>query len=242
MATDANLGTLTDLSGTWIDRVHARKAPEGIILDMDRSESPTHGEQEGSAWNGHFGCTCYHPLFLFNQFGDLERSMLRSGNVHSAEDWRLVLEPVVGRYRDRGIILYFRADAAFAKPEIYELLEAEGVRYAIRLPANQVLQRRIGHLLTRPVGRPPKQPIVSYASFHYQAAGWTRARRVVAKVEWRQGELYPRVGFIVTNLTRPNKHVVKFYNGRGTAEQWIRDGRAVRGRADRRRAGAASGS
>ncbi len=100
----------------------------------------------------------------------------------------------------------------------------------------------IGHLLTRPVGRPPKQPIVSYASFHYQAAGWTRARRVVAKVEWRQGELYPRVGFIVTNLTRPNKHVVKFYNGRGTAEQWIRDGRAVRGRADRRRAGAASGS
>ena len=192
---------------------------------MDSSESPTHGEQEGSAWNGHFGCTCYHPLFLFNQFGDLERCLLRAGHVHSAEDWRLVLEPVVGRYRERGVALYFRADAAFAKPEIYELLEAEGIRYAIRLPANQVLQRRIGHLLTRPVGRPPKKPIVSYASFHYQAAGWTRARWVVAKVEWHQGELYPRVGFIVTNLTRPNKQVVKFYNGRGTAEQWIREGK-----------------
>jgi hypothetical protein len=87
------------------------------------------------------------------------------------------------------------------------------------------LQRRIGYLLTRPVGRPPKKPIVSYASFHYQAAGWTRARRVVAKVQWHQGELYPRVGFIVTNLTRPNKQVVKFYNGRGTAEQWIREGK-----------------
>ena len=144
------------------------------------------------------------------------------GNVHSAEDWRLVLEPVIARYRERGVDLYFRADAAFAKPEIYELLEAEGIRYAIRLPANQVLQRRIGHLLTRPVGRPPKKPIVSYASFHYQAKGWTRARRVVAKVEWHQGELYPRVGFIVTNLTRPNERVVKFYNGRGTAEQWIK--------------------
>ena len=82
-----------------------------------------------------------------------------------------------------------------------------------------MLQRRIDHLLTRPVGRPPKKPIVSYASFHYQAAGWTRARRVVAKVEWHQGELYPRIGFIVTNLTRPNKRVVKFYNGRGTAER-----------------------
>jgi hypothetical protein len=124
--------------------VHARKPPDGIILDMDSSESPTHGEQEGSVWNGHFGCTCYHPLFLFNQFGDLERCLLRPGNAHSAEGWRLVLEPVVGRYRE--LDLYFRADAAFAKPEIYELLEAEGIRYAIRLPANQVLQRRIGHL------------------------------------------------------------------------------------------------
>jgi hypothetical protein len=75
--------------------------------------------------------------------------------------------------------LEFRPD----KPELYELLEAEGIRYALRLPANQVLQRRIGHLLTRPVGRPPKQPIVSDASFHYQAQGWTRARRVVAKIE-----------------------------------------------------------
>jgi Transposase DDE domain group 1 len=98
-------------------------------------------------------------------------------------------------------------------------------RYAIRLPANQGLQRRIGHLLTRPVGRPPKKPIVSFASFHYQAKGWSQARRVVAKVEWHQGELYPRVGFIVTNLNRPPERVVKFYNGRGTAEQWIREGK-----------------
>jgi Transposase DDE domain group 1 len=225
LATEANVKALTDLSGAWIDRVHERKPPRTIILDMDSSESPTHGEQEGAVWNGHFGCTCYHPLFLFNQFGDLERCLLRPGNAHSAADWRLVLEPVIARYRDWAIDLYFRADAAFAMPEIYELLEQEGIRYAIRLPANQVLQRRIGHLLTRPVGRPPKKPVVWFTSLHYQAKGWTRARRVVAKVEWHQGELYPRVGFIVTNLTRPNRRVVKFYNGRGTAEQWIREGK-----------------
>jgi hypothetical protein len=65
LASDANLETLADLSGAWIDRIHDRKPPRGIILDMDSSESPTHGEQEGSAWNGHFGCTCYHPLFVF---------------------------------------------------------------------------------------------------------------------------------------------------------------------------------
>jgi hypothetical protein len=132
---------------------------------------------------------------------------------------------VIARYRGRGLTLYFRGDAAFAKPELYELLEAEGIGYAIRLPANPVLQERIGHLLTRPVGRPPKKPQVSRASFSYQAQSWTKPRRVVGKVEWHQGELYPRVGFIVTSLTRPAERVVKFYNGRGTAEQWIREGK-----------------
>ena len=225
LAADANLAALTDLSGAWIDRVHGRKPPDGIILDMDSSESPTYGEQEGSAYNGHFRCSCYHPLFLFNQFGDLERCLLRPGNVHGAEDWRTVLEPVLGRYRGRGVGLYFRADAAFAKPELYETLEAEGVRYAIRLPANRVLMARIAHLLTRPVGRPPKRPQVFVASFSYQAQSWSKPRRVAGKVEWHQGELYPRVGFIVTNLKRPAERVVKFYHGRGTAEQWIKEGK-----------------
>src|SRR5215211_5018732 len=94
LATEANLAALAALSGAWIDRVHQRRPPDGIILDMDSSESPTHGQQEGSAYNGHFGCTCYHPLFLFNQFGDLERVMLRRGNRGSAKYWRRVLLPV----------------------------------------------------------------------------------------------------------------------------------------------------
>jgi hypothetical protein len=225
LATEANLAALTNLSGTWIDRVHARRPPDGIILDIDSSESPTWGEQEGSAWNGHFRRTCYHPLFVFNQFGDLERCALRPGNVHSAEGWREVLLPVIARYRGRGFALYFRGDAAFAKPELYELLEAESIGYAIRLPANPVLQARIGPLLTRPVGRPPRKPQVFFASFTHQAQSWTRPRRVVAKVEWHQGELYPRVGFVVTNLKRPAERVSRFYNGRGTAEQWIKEGK-----------------
>jgi hypothetical protein len=223
LATEANLAALTDLSGTWIDRV--RRPPDGIILDMDSSGSPTYGQQEGSAWNGHFRCTCYHPLFVFNQFGDLERCLLRPGNVHSADEWRAVLVPVIARYRGRGLVLYFRGDAAFAKPELYELLEAEGIGYAIRLPANRVLQERIAHLLTRPVGRPPMKPQVFFASFSYQAQSWSKPRRVVAKVEWHQGELYPRVGFLVTNLSRSAERVSKFYNGRGTAEQWIKEGK-----------------
>ena len=68
---------------------------------MDSSVSPTHGEQEHSVWNGHYACTCYHPLFVFNQFGDLERSTLRPGNVHSADGWDGTLKPVVMRYQGK---------------------------------------------------------------------------------------------------------------------------------------------
>jgi hypothetical protein len=78
---------------------------------------------------------------------------------------------------------------------------------------------KIEHLLTRPVGRHPKQPIVLYESLQYQAASWDKSRRVVAKIEWHAGELFPRVGFIVTNLRWKSSNVVKFYNKRGTAEQ-----------------------
>ena len=90
--------------------------------------------------------------------------------------------------------------------------------------ANEVLQGNIRHLLKRPVGRPPKKPVVRYHDFVYQAQSWDIPRRVVAKVEWHQGELFPRVGFVVTNLSLPAVGVTHFYNGRGTAEQWIKEG------------------
>jgi len=113
------------------------------MLDRDSSESPTYGGQEGSAYNGHFGGTCYRPLFVSNQFGDVERCTLRPGNVHSADNWLAVLEPVISRYRGTVKRLYFRGDAAFANLEIHEVPEAEPIGYTIRLPANVVLQRRI---------------------------------------------------------------------------------------------------
>jgi hypothetical protein len=220
-----NLKALTKLSGKWIDRLRERQPMRELVLDMDSSVSETYGDQEGTSFNGHFGCTCYHPLFCFNQFGDVEQSLLRDGNVHSAKDWRAVLEPVVARYQCRNLPRHFRADAAFANPELYEYLEAEGFEYAIRLPGNDALLRDIEPILTRPVGRPSNVPVVWYAGFLYQAKSWNQARRVVAKVEWHSGELFPRVGFIVTNLTRPAKRVVRFYNQRGTAEQWIKEGK-----------------
>ena len=225
LSTKSNLTALMHLSGQWIDAVHRRQPLKELILDMDSSVSETYGKQEGTAYNGHFECTCYHPLFLFNQFGDLEWAMLRRGNQASAKFWRRVLLPVIERYRHLSIPRFFRGDAAFANPALYRLLEKERYLYAIRIKANAVLEREIEHLLTRPVGRPSRKPKVFYHSFQYQAKSWQRSRRVVAKVEWHQGELFPRVGFIVTNLTCRSKRVVRFYNGRGTAEQWIKEGK-----------------
>ena len=210
---EGNRQALARMNTRWVERAMAHTLHQRVILDMDSSESPVHGQQEGAAYNGHFECVCYHPLFLFNQFGDCEGAKLRSGNVHSADDWQEVLDPVVERYFTAAVRLLFRADAAFAKPEIYEYLETRQIYYAIRLPANEVLQRKIAHLLTRPTEGPSPKPIVSYHDFTYQAQSWNVSRRVVAKVEWHQGELFPRVGFIVTNLSYPTIGIVRFYNG-----------------------------
>ena len=221
LSTNRNLTVLMKLFGRWINNVHRRRPLKEV--------SETYGRQQGTANNGHFACFCYHPLFLFNQHGDLEYAMLRRGNKASAKYWRKVLLPVIERYRHLSIPKFFRGDAAFAIPALYRVLEKEGYRYTIRIKSNAVLEREIEHLLTRPVGRPSPKPQVFFHRFQYQAKSWQRSRRVVAKVEWHAGELFPRVGFIVTNLSRHSKNVVMFYNGRGTAGQWIKEGKnAVR--------------
>src|SRR6056297_995597 len=226
LALAENRAALADLNGQWIDRFHDRNGLKYIVLDMDSSVSPTHGDQEGAAWNGHFDCTCYHPNFLFNQFGMLERCALRNGNVHSADGWREVLDPVIARYAERDIMRFFRADAAYALQDLYKRLEEASYFYAIRLPANNVLREKIAHRMTRPVGRPSQTKIKRfYEDFEYQAASWDKPRRVIAKIEWHPGELFPRVGFIVTNLPMEPDWVVRFYNQRGTAEQHIKEGK-----------------
>ena len=147
-----------DLVGQAETFAHADR----VVLDMDSSESPVHGQQEGSAYNGHFETVCYHPLFLFNDDGDCLAAKLRPGNVSSADDWDELLVPEIERQQAQGKRVAFRADAAFARPAIYEALEARGVQYAIRIPANKSLEREIEDILFRPAGRPSHTPLVRY--------------------------------------------------------------------------------
>ena len=102
---------------------------------------------------------------------------LRPGNVHSADDWDDLLVPEIERQQAEGKRVAFRADAAFAKPEIYDALEQRDVDYAIRMPGNKCLELEIEDILFRPPGRPSCKPLVRYKSFRYQAKSWTTPRR-----------------------------------------------------------------
>ena len=132
-----------------------------IVLDMDSSESPVHGQQEGSAYNGHFESVCYHPLLLFNDHGDCVAAKLRPGNVSSADDWEELLVPEIDRQQAEGQPVAFRADATFARPAIYEAQEARGVQDAIRIPANKHLELEIEDLLWRRLVL-PKRGVVAW--------------------------------------------------------------------------------
>ena len=145
------------------------------------------------------------------------------GNVHSADGWDAVLEPVVARYRGKVSRIYFRADAAFANPEVYEFLEAERIKYAIRLPTNKVLQERIGYLLKRPVGRPSNEVRRYHASFSYQAAELEQATPCHC-----QGRVASRRAISARRLHRDQHERVRPRVSwpstikRGTCEQWIK--------------------
>jgi len=138
-----------------VDRPCARPPPaERFVLDMDSSVSPTHGEQENSVWNGHYTCTCYHPLFVFNQFGDLERCDLRPGNVHSADGWDGVLKPVVGALSGQGLAHLFPRRCRLRESRCLRVprRRADQIRDpAARQPSSTGQDR---YLLKRPVGRP----------------------------------------------------------------------------------------
>jgi len=115
LAAEDNFAGLARINRELIGRVEAVASPQGVVLDMDSAEIPVYGQQEQSAYNGHFESTCYHPLLLFNREGDCLAGKLRPGNVHSAEGWEEALLPEIEWPQKQAKPVVFRADAAFAK-------------------------------------------------------------------------------------------------------------------------------
>ena len=209
LADEENFGSLAHINRELIGKVEAVNSSQRVVLDMDSTEIPVYSQQEQSAYNGRFESTCYHPLLLFNREGDCLAARLRPGNAHSADDCEELPLPEIERQQKPGKEVVFRADAAFAKPEVYEALEARGVKYAIRIPANDSLERDIAELLTRPVeGRATSR--------------WCGTRVWgAAKVEFHFGELFPHVGFIATKLETDRRAAVRFYNKRAAGRETL---------------------
>ena len=146
-----------------------------------------------------------------------------SRQVHSADGWDRVLKPVVTRYQGKVSRIYFPADAAFAMPEVYEFLEAERIKYAIRLPANRVTCSSVRR--APPPPPPPHEVRRFHANFSYRAGSWTKPRRVIAKVA--SGRALSARRLHRHQLVAPGDWVVAFYNKRGTCEQWIKEGKGA---------------
>lgn len=125
LAGEENFAGLAAINRGLIAEAEAFDSSQRVVLDMDSAEVPVYGEQEQSAYNGHFESTCYHPLLLFNREGDCLGAKLRPGNVHSAEGWEELLLPEIKRQRAEGKEVAFRADAERGNPSLTPQIKLE---------------------------------------------------------------------------------------------------------------------
>ena len=212
----------------WFVRVcgqQVRRRGE-ILLDIDSTEDPTHGHQQLSMFNGHFGENCYHPLLLFERHtGCVLGVRLRRGNCVSYNRVVAVLRPVLERLRAAfpQVVIRFRADAGFAVPGLYELLEEHQVQYAIRFPSHQFLKQRMEKLvkLVQQAHESTGQEYRVYTVVHHYAPIWGCARRLCIEIHAPDERLPMRS--IITNMDLSPSRVSEFYNGRGECENRIEE-------------------
>lgn len=201
--------------------------PTRVVLDLDSTADPTHGEQEGSAYHGYYRQHMYHPLLVFDgETGQFITAILRPGTAHAGHGALAILRRLVRRLRARwpGVVIELRADAGFAKPEIYAYCEGEGMAYTIGLVTNPRLQALAAPLLAEAQARHAaadgaKVRLLDETT--YQAGSWPSARRVIIKVEaLAKG---PNTRFVVTTRTDPPAALYAWYTDRGETENWIKD-------------------
>jgi hypothetical protein len=201
--------------------------PTHIVLDLDSTDDPTHGEQEGSAYHGYFRQAMYHPLLVFDgTTGQFITAMLRPGNAHAGAGALAILKRLVRRLRSRWphVTIELRADAGFAKPEIYAFCEAEGVAYTIGLVTNARLEHLAAPLVADALAQQAAADgakVRLVAEDVYQADSWPTSRRVIIKAEaLAKG---PNTRFVVTTRTDDPTAVYAWYTDRGETENWIKD-------------------
>ena len=201
-------------------------APKKIVLDLDATADPAHGEQEGSYYHGYYKEHIYHPLVVFDgDTGQMIAAVLRAGNTHASRGAVAILRRLVTRLRQAwpSVKIELRADAGFAVPALYEYCEAEGVHYAIGLINNARLEELAKPLLDRARWRYEDEGRKArlFAEGLYRAGSWDRNRRVVYKVEAM--DLGTNTRFVVTNKRGEPGELYGWYTWRGEIENRIKD-------------------
>jgi len=201
--------------------------PTHLVLDLDGTDDPTYGDQEGTAYHGYFRQHQYFPLLVFDgETNQLVTAVLRRGTVHASHGTVAILRRIVTAVRARwpGVTLEIRADSGFAIPALYDYCEAEGIAYTIGLVPNPRLAVAVAPLLADAA----RQSVAAggakvrlLGETTYQAGSWPQARRVVMKAEALPKG--PNTRFVVTTRTGPAETVYDWYTDRGESENWIKD-------------------
>ncbi len=198
--------------------------PMHILLDLDGTDDPTHGDQEGTAYHGYYRQHMYHPLLIFDGETDqLVTAVLRPGTVHASHGVVAILKRIVQALRARWpeVTIELRADSGFAIPALYTWCEQEGIDYTIGLMTNERLEAIAAPLLAAATRRQEQtgEKVRLAGETQYAAGSWERERRVVYKAEARPKG--PNTRFVVTSHTDPPLERYNWYVRRGEPEQWI---------------------
>ncbi len=204
-----------------------KRPPEKIVLDIDSTDDPTHGNQQLSLFHGYYEQTMYHPLLITELTSKLLLgAYLRAGNVHTADNVIGCLSPIVERLKDKfpkaKIIL--REDSGFSSPEMYNYCKKEGLSFVVGVATNNVLKEKIKPYLEKArklFEKGGQETVKLYVSFRYKAESWDRQQRMVAKIEKNKHE--EDVRFVTTDLKGKAKEIYEFYTKRGDAENRIEE-------------------
>lgn len=226
-----NVKQFQKVNSILFERIYNVEKISSVIFDVDSTNSPTYGEQHGSAYNAHYGENGFHPLLVFNGLnGDCIKAELRSGSVYTSRRVVNFIGPVLKEYNQKypGVFQYLRGDSGFAVPKLYELCEMQLTTYVIRLKANSKLyklSKQFEEEFLNNCKNNIYDEAVIYKEFMYKAKEWNKARRVVVKIEKPEGRFDFNYTFIVTNSNWPAFAVVQFYCKRGSMENYIKEGK-----------------